>query len=103
MRHKDEGEIKHALGIDSGRNLSKDKMMRFAAMMPDMGTEMALKIVEPSGTRPSGFSGFQGHPQERTRQGRPDLGTTMENHREGGTRYRRSRLGCGFRRRQDHG
>ncbi|WP_405908991.1 hypothetical protein OG742_32260 [Streptomyces sp. NBC_00828] len=46
MRYKDEDEIKHALGIDSWRNLSKDKMIRFVAMMPDMGTEVALKIVE---------------------------------------------------------
>ncbi|WP_328870977.1 hypothetical protein OHT76_13115 [Streptomyces sp. NBC_00287] len=46
MRYKDEDEIKHALGIDSWRNLSKDKMIRFVAMMPDMGTEVALKIIE---------------------------------------------------------
>ncbi|MFJ9482145.1 hypothetical protein ACIRRI_45435 [Streptomyces mirabilis] len=46
MRYKDEDEIKHALGIDTWRNLSKDKMIRFVAMMPDMGTEVALKIVE---------------------------------------------------------
>ncbi|WP_411147583.1 hypothetical protein [Streptomyces sp. A30] len=46
MKYKDEDEIKHALGIDSWRNLSKDKMIRFVAMMPDMGTEVALKIVE---------------------------------------------------------
>ncbi|MGW4041896.1 hypothetical protein [Streptomyces sp. NPDC004721] len=46
MRYKDEDEIKRALGIDSWRNLSKDKMIRFVAMMPDMGTEVALKIVE---------------------------------------------------------
>jgi hypothetical protein len=46
MRYKDEDEIKRALGIDSWRNLSKDKMIRFVAMMPDMGPEVALKIVE---------------------------------------------------------
>ncbi|MFF6835785.1 hypothetical protein ACFY84_28670 [Streptomyces sp. NPDC012438] len=46
MRYKNEADIKQALGIDSWRNLSKDKMIRFAAMMPDMGTEVALKIVE---------------------------------------------------------
>lgn len=46
MRYKDEDEIKRALGIDSWRHLSKDKMIRFVAMMPDMGTEVALKIVE---------------------------------------------------------
>ncbi|MEU1792259.1 hypothetical protein ABZ553_41565 [Streptomyces sparsogenes] len=46
MRYKNEAEIMQALGIDSWRNLSKDKMIRFAAMMPDMDTEVALKIVE---------------------------------------------------------
>ncbi|MGW1809158.1 hypothetical protein [Streptomyces sp. NPDC002078] len=46
MRYKDEVEIKRALGIDTWRNLSKDKMIRFVAMMPDMDTEVALKIVE---------------------------------------------------------
>lgn len=46
MRYKNEGEIKQKLGIESWRNLSKDKMIRFAMMMPDMDTELALKIVE---------------------------------------------------------
>ncbi|KAD3515043.1 hypothetical protein [Arthrobacter yangruifuii] len=46
MRYKDEDQIKQALGIDSWRNLSKDKMIRFAAMMPDMDTEVALQIVK---------------------------------------------------------
>ncbi|MGR6973902.1 hypothetical protein ACU639_30620 [Streptomyces cynarae] len=46
MKYKDEDEIKRALGIDSWRNLSKDNMIRFVAMMPDMSTEVALKIVE---------------------------------------------------------
>ncbi|MFI9326924.1 hypothetical protein ACIGZJ_05175 [Kitasatospora sp. NPDC052868] len=46
MGYRNEAEIKQALGIESWRNLSKDKMIRFAAMMPDMDTEVALKIVE---------------------------------------------------------
>ncbi|MFI1068540.1 hypothetical protein [Streptomyces puniciscabiei] len=46
MRFNDEDQIKRALGIDTWRNLSKDKMIRFVAMMPDMDTEVALKIVE---------------------------------------------------------
>lgn len=46
MRYTNEVEIKQALGIESWRNLSKDKMIRFAAMMPDMDTEVALKIIE---------------------------------------------------------
>ncbi|MFE4051091.1 hypothetical protein [Streptomyces sp. YIM B13518] len=46
MKYKNEDQIKQALGIDSWRNLSKEKMVRFVAMMPDMDTEVALKIVE---------------------------------------------------------
>ncbi|MFE7672026.1 hypothetical protein ACFU5N_07370 [Streptomyces albidoflavus] len=46
MKYKNEAQIKKALGIESWRHLSKDKMIRFAAMMPDMDTEVALKIVE---------------------------------------------------------
>ncbi|MFI0542700.1 hypothetical protein ACH3VS_27885 [Streptomyces sp. WSLK1-3] len=46
MAYKNEDEIKRALGIESWRHLSKDKVIRFAAMMPDMSTEVALKIVE---------------------------------------------------------
>ena len=41
-----EDEVKRRLGIETWRNLSKDKMLRFAAMMPDIDTEVALKIVE---------------------------------------------------------
>lgn len=41
-----EDEVKKQLGIESWRNLSKDKMLRFAAMMPDIDTEVALKIIE---------------------------------------------------------
>lgn len=46
MKYKNENEIKQALGIDSWRHLSKEKMVKFVAMMPDMDTEVALKIVE---------------------------------------------------------
>ncbi|MFI6892875.1 hypothetical protein ACIBM4_02000 [Streptomyces sp. NPDC050256] len=46
MKYKNETEIMRELGIDSWRHLSKDKMIRFAAMMPNMDTEVALKIVE---------------------------------------------------------
>lgn len=46
MGYNSEVEIKQALGIETWRNLSKDKMIRFAAMMPDMDTEVALKIIE---------------------------------------------------------
>ncbi|WP_239276411.1 hypothetical protein [Microbacterium sp. ACRRU] len=46
VKYSSEAEIKKALDIESWRNLSKDKMIRFAAMMPDMDREVALKIVE---------------------------------------------------------
>ncbi|GAA2238934.1 hypothetical protein GCM10010232_27220 [Streptomyces amakusaensis] len=46
MKYRDEAEIKKELGIESWRHLSKDKMIKFATMMPDMDTEVALKIVE---------------------------------------------------------
>jgi hypothetical protein len=41
-----EEEVKEALGIDSWRNLSKDKVVRFAAMMPDMSKDVAIKVIE---------------------------------------------------------
>jgi len=40
-----EDDVKRALEIDSWRNLSRDKVMKFAAMMPDMDKEVALSIV----------------------------------------------------------
>ena len=46
MNYKSEDELKRALGIDSWRNLSRDKMIRFAAMMPDMDNAVALKLLE---------------------------------------------------------
>lgn len=41
-----EDAVKRALEIDSWRNLSKDKVLQFAAMMPDMDTEVAIRIIE---------------------------------------------------------
>ncbi|AUG76692.1 hypothetical protein CFP65_1818 [Kitasatospora sp. MMS16-BH015] len=46
MDHEDEAELKRALGIRSWRNLSKEKVVRFAAAIPDVGTEVRLKIIE---------------------------------------------------------
>lgn len=46
MRFQSEEQIMNALEITSWRNLSKDHMMRFATMMPDMDPEVAEKIVE---------------------------------------------------------
>jgi len=46
MKYNNELEIKEALGITDWRNLSKANVTKFAAMMPDMDKEVALKIVE---------------------------------------------------------
>ncbi|MCX4845314.1 hypothetical protein [Streptomyces sp. NBC_00893] len=46
MDNENEAEIKRVLGIPSWRNLSKDKVVKFAATMPDMATEVRLKIIE---------------------------------------------------------
>jgi hypothetical protein len=40
MAYKSEDELKKALEVSSWRNLSRDKMIRFAAMMPDMDREL---------------------------------------------------------------
>lgn len=40
MKYDSEEAVKKALGIETWRNLSKDKIVRFAAMMPDMDTEV---------------------------------------------------------------
>lgn len=50
MKYTNELEIKKALGIDTWRNLSKDKMLQFAAMMPDMDKEVSLKLIEQFST-----------------------------------------------------
>jgi hypothetical protein len=41
-----EDDVKKALGIKSWCNLSKDKVVQFAALMPDMGKEVSMKIIE---------------------------------------------------------
>ncbi|MFD7222896.1 hypothetical protein ACFV9P_17965 [Streptomyces sp. NPDC059892] len=43
MDNEKEAEVKRTLGIRSWRNLSKDKVIKFAAMMPDLGTEVRLE------------------------------------------------------------
>lgn len=40
-----EEEVKHALKIDSFRNLSKDKIMQFASMIPYMDKEVAISVI----------------------------------------------------------
>ena len=39
-------EVKNALKIDSFRNLSKDKIMEFVSLIPNMDKEVAIKIIE---------------------------------------------------------
>ncbi len=46
MTYKNEDELKKALEIDTWKNLSRDKLIKFVAMMPDMDKELALKVVE---------------------------------------------------------
>ena len=46
MKYKNEMQIKKAMGIKTWRNLSRDKVIRFAAMMPDMDKEVMLEIIK---------------------------------------------------------
>jgi tyrosyl-tRNA synthetase len=46
MKYSTEAQLMQALGIESWRNLSKANTIRFAAMMPDIDKDLALKIVE---------------------------------------------------------
>ena len=39
MIYRNEDELKKALQISSWKNLSKDKLVGFVSMMPDMDTE----------------------------------------------------------------
>lgn len=39
-------EVKNALKIDSFRNLSKDKIMEFVSLIPNMDKEVAINIIE---------------------------------------------------------
>lgn len=44
-RYLSEKAVKRALKIDSFRNLSKDKIMQFASMIPYMDKEVAIAII----------------------------------------------------------
>lgn len=44
-RYISEEAVKRALKIDSFRNLSKDKIMKFASMIPYMDKEVAIAII----------------------------------------------------------
>jgi hypothetical protein len=46
MGGADEASIKRKLGIQTWRNISKDKVLKFAAAMPEMATEVRLKLIE---------------------------------------------------------
>jgi hypothetical protein len=46
MKYKSEQQIMKKLGIESWRNLSKDKVVKFAAMMSDMDKEVMLKVID---------------------------------------------------------
>jgi hypothetical protein len=46
MKYSSDDDIKKALGIKTWRNLSQENVTKFAAMMPDMDTEVALGIVK---------------------------------------------------------
>jgi len=46
MKYKNEAQVLKKLGLESWRNLSKEHVVRFAAMMPEMDREVALRIVE---------------------------------------------------------
>ncbi|MGW6924903.1 hypothetical protein ACWGA9_27125 [Streptomyces sp. NPDC054950] len=46
MSDVNESAVKRKLGIPNWRNLSKDKVLKFAAAMPEMATEVRLKLIE---------------------------------------------------------
>lgn len=41
-----EEDVKKKLGIDSFRNLSKDKIMEFVSCIPNMHKDVAIKVIE---------------------------------------------------------
>ena len=41
-----EQSVKDVLGISDWRNLSKDKIMSFVSVLPDVDSEVAIKIIE---------------------------------------------------------
>lgn len=45
IKYKSEEAVKKALKIDTFRNLSKDKIMQFASMIPYMDKEVAIAII----------------------------------------------------------
>lgn len=45
IKYRSESAVKRALHIDSFRNLSKDKVIKFVSMIPYMDKEVALAII----------------------------------------------------------
>lgn len=45
MEYDNENQLKQKLGIDSWRNLSRDKFLEFASDLPNMSKDVALKVV----------------------------------------------------------
>lgn len=46
MKFENEEDLKRQIGIDSWRNLSKEKFLSFVSELPNMSEEVALKVVE---------------------------------------------------------
>lgn len=46
MKKLSEDQVKEILNINNFRELSKDKIIKFAAMMPEMDKEVAMKMID---------------------------------------------------------
>lgn len=46
MKYKNEMQVKKALGITDWRHLTKNSIVQFARMMPDMDKETMMKIID---------------------------------------------------------
>lgn len=46
MKFETEEDLKNSMGIDSWRNLSKDKFITFVSDLPEMSKDLAIKVVE---------------------------------------------------------
>ena len=46
VKYRSEAEVMKVLEIDTWRHLSKDKILQFAALVPEMDKEIALKVIE---------------------------------------------------------
>lgn len=41
-----ERQLKEALGLETWRNLSKDKLLNFISLLPNVDNELAIKVIE---------------------------------------------------------